>query len=373
MKIGVDLRMYRSSVAGIGRYSQNLIENLLKLDKTNRYIFFMTSDDIKEINPKSEIRNPKHKVVEVNIPHYSIAEQTKLPKIIEKENVDLMFFTNTNYPVRYRGKFIVAIHDLTLYFFPETARKNNFLRRKAFNFVLKNAVQKSAKIITDSENTKKDILKVYHPDPGKIKVIMLAADDKKLAEPSPEIIEKLKSKFNIEGPVILYVGQFRAHKNIANLVRAFDIVRKNLSAKLILVGKPDPNYTELVETIDKSPYKSDIIEPGFVSDEDLSAWYKLSKCYAFPSLYEGFGLPALEAMTAGTAVVTSDRSSLPEVCGEAAVYFDPENADVMADKIIMVLTDENLRNKLIEKGKIQAAKFSWKVTAEETLKIFKSV
>jgi len=146
-----------------------------------------------------------------------------------------------------------------------------------------------------------------------------------------------------------------------------------LPAKLVLIGKPDPNYQELVERVDKSPYKSDIIEPGFVSDEELAAWYKLSKCYAFPSLYEGFGLPALEAMAAGTAVVTSNRSSLPEVCGEATIYFNPENVDEMADKIKMVLTDEKLRKSLIKKGKIQAAKFSWKVTAEETLKIFQEI
>ena len=380
MKIGIDLRMYRSSVAGIGRYSQNLVENLLRIDRDDQFVFFMRPDDIKEVNSKSEIRNPKHKVVEVDIPHYSISEQTKLPKIIEKEKVDLMFFTNTNYPVRYRGKFIVAIHDLTLYFFPQTARKNGFVRRKAFNFVLKSAVKKSLKIITDSENTKKDIMDVFKTSSDKIAVIPLAADDPtslKLRGASKNLdatVGEIKQKYAIgDSPVILYVGQFRAHKNIPNLVRTFNIVREKIPAKLVLIGKLDPNYTELIETIDKSPRKRDIVMPGFVSDEDLSAWYKLSTCYAFPSLYEGFGLPALEAMQAGLPVVTSDRSSLPEVCQEAALYFDPENTDDMANKIKKVLQNQDIRNDLIEKGKIQTAKFSWRKTAEEALKIFKSV
>ena len=373
MTIGIDARMYRSSVAGIGRYSQNLVENLLKIDKTNRYIFFMTSDDIKEINPKSEIRNPKHKVVEANISHYSVSEQTKLLGIIAKENVDLMFFLNTNYPIRYKGKFIVTIHDLTLYFFPDTARKNNFLRRKAFNLVLKSAVKNSAKIITDSLNTKRDILEVYHPDPKKISVIMLAADDKKFAIAPGAISERLKMRYKINSPVILSVGQFRAHKNIPNLVRAFNIVREKMPAKLVLVGKPDPNYRELVERVDKSPVKSDIIMPGFVSDEDLSGWYKLATCYAFPSLYEGFGLPALEAMMAGKAVVCSNRSSLPEVCQDGALYFDPLNIADIADKIEEVLRNKNMREQLAARGKEIANKYSWRKTAEETLKIINSV
>ncbi len=373
MTIGIDARMYRSSVAGIGRYSQNLIKNLLEIDKKNRYVFFMTSDDIKEVNPKSEIRNPKHKMVKVDIPHYSLAEQTKLPEIIAGEKVDLMVFLNTNYPVRYRGKFIVVIHDLTLYFFPETARKTGFLRRKAFNFVLKSAVKDSAKIITDSENTKNDILEVFHPDPKKIVVIKLAADDKTFVNASEKNIERIKNQFKIDTPMILYVGQFRAHKNIANLVKAFDIIRKKTPAKLVLVGKPDQNYQELVETIDKSPYKLDIVMPGFVSDEDLTAWYRIATCYVFPSLYEGFGLPGLEAMMAKTAVVSSNHSSLPEIYGEAALYFNPKKLDEMAEKIERVLTDENLRQGLIKKGSEMIKKYSWKKTAEETLAVFNEI
>jgi len=371
--IGIDARMYRSSVAGIGRYSQNLIKNLLEIDKKNRYVFFMTSDDIKEVNPKSEIRNQKHKIVEVDIPHYSLAEQTKMPDIIAKEYCDLMVFLNTNYPVRYRGKFIVVIHDLTLYFFPKTARKTGFLREKAFNFVLKSAVKKSTKIITDSENTQNDILKVFHPNPKKIVVIKLAADDKTFVDASEKNIERIKNQFKIDTPMILYVGQFRAHKNIAHLVKAFDIIRKKTPAKLVLVGKPDPNYQELVETIDKSPYKSDIIMPGFVSDEDLTAWYRIATCYVFPSLYEGFGLPGLEAMMAKTAVVSSNHSSLPEIYGEAALYFNPEKPDEMAEKIERVLTDENLRQSLIKKGSEMIKKYSWRKTAEETLAVFNEI
>jgi glycosyltransferase involved in cell wall biosynthesis len=379
MKIGIDARMYRSEVAGISRYSQNLIKNLLEIDTSDEFVLFMTSADKSEfdkfkIENSLEIVNCKLKIIITDIPHYSIAEQTKLGKIIEKEKLDLMHFLSFNHPVNYNGKFVVTIHDLTLLLFPETARETSFLKRKAFIYVMKDACKKSQIIITDSENTKKDIVKKLKVTNKKIQNIYLAADDKMLKKTSEKVIEDIKTKNQIgDKPVILYVGQMRPHKNIPSLIEAFDILKKEIDAKLVIIGKPDKKHQRFFKTIDNSRNIRDIVMPGFVSNEELSAWYKIATVFCFPSLYEGFGLPGLEAMQAGTPVVSSDTSSLPEIYRDAAIYFDPCNTKDIADKIKEVINNKIIRDDLIKKGKIVSKYYSWKKTAEETLSIYKQI
>ncbi len=382
MRIGIDARMYRKGTAGIGRYSQNLIKNLLELDHENQYVLFMTPADEREA--RDQLRPFKnYKIVNVDITHYSLAEQTKLAGIIDREKCDLVHFLNFNYPVRFRGKFIVTIHDLTLLFYPEAANKTGFFRKKAFNYVIGQACRKAAKVIAVSENTKNDIIRTLAIDPAKITVIAEAADDKELAF-SPHLIEKLKGKYELSGPVILYVGQFRQHKNVLNLLKAFTILRKDLDAKLVLVGKDadkinidtstgSASTLSEVERVDKEEILRDTLRPGFVGDEELAAWYHLADVFVFPSLYEGFGLPGLEAMAVGLAVVASNKASLPEIYQEAALYFDPLKPEEIADKIKTVLSDQKTRDELIKKGKIQSKKYSWRKAAQETLKVYSEV
>ena len=405
MKIGIDARMYRSSIAGIGRYSQNLIRNLLEIDQDDEFVLFMTSKDKEEFDKLKivnllKIKNCKLKIVVVDISHYSIAEQTKLPQIIAREKCDLVHFLNLNHPIYYKGKFIITIHDLTLLFYPETARETNFIKRLAFKKVLKSALKNSVKIIAVSENTKKDITKRFNVSNNKIQVIYEAADDKGLTNVSDKTIENIKARYAISNkPVILYVGQWRPHKNIVGLVEAFGILKKSIDATLVLVGKPDPKHKAVfeaidastgsastssslslgvedlseVERVDKLGFSSDIVMPGFVSSDELTAWYKIASVFVFPSFYEGFGLPGLEAMAAGVPVVASDKSSLSEVYADAAIYFDPFNPENIADKIKIVLDNDKLKQELIVKGKTQAAKYSWRKTAHQTLEVYHKV
>jgi len=366
MRIGIDARLYRSSAAGIGRYSQNLIKNLLEIDKVNQYILFMTDEDYREFkNPKSQILNPKQilnfKIQITNIPHYSLAEQTKMPGIIAKEKCDLVHFLNFNYPVKYKGKFIVTIHDLTLLFYPEAARKTNFAKQWAFRYILKKACENSSKIIAVSENTKNDIMKTFNIDSEKIAVIYEAVDDKIISKDKKKVEEIRRYK----EPVILYVGQFRRHKNIEGLLKAFAILRKEMPAKLVLIGKIPKDFR-----VDNEEILKDTLMPGFIADVELAAWYKIASVFVLPSFYEGFGLPGLEAMMAGTPVVASNQSSLPEIFQEAALYFDPSKPSEIADKIKTVISDKVVSGQLIEKGKIQAKKYSWRKTAEQTLKLY---
>lgn len=370
MRIGIDCRMYRSSVAGIGRYSQNLIKNLLEIDQNDEFVLFMTPEDKKEFENSIKIENLKLKIIIANIPHFSLTEQTKFGRIIAAENLDLMHFLNFNHPINYKGKFIVTIHDLTLLLFPKTAKETNIFKYNAFKHVMKKAIMNSSKIIAVSQSTKKDIIKFFKAEPKKIEVIYEAADDKTTKLTADSL--KLKALYNVTCPVILYVGQFREHKNLRRLIDAFEILRKVVKCKLVLLGNYE-SETKKNSLLGTSQFKNDIILPGFVTNQELEDWYQISTCLVFPSLYEGFGLPGLEAMQAGLPVVASNVSSLPEIYQNGALYFNPLDKDEIAGKIKEVITNQKLRQDLILKGIEVVKKYSWRKTAQETLDLYKQI
>lgn len=376
MRIGIDGRLYRAAAAGIGRYSRNLIGNLLEIDHDNEYVLFMSTEDkleFENLKNSFEIKNLKFKIVTTDIPHYSLSEQTKFLKILNRQKLDLMHFTNFNFPVRYKGKFVATIHDLTLFYYPGRHKKG-IMAKLAYKYVMKKACGKAAKIIAVSSSTKNDIIKTFKTNPQKIQVIYEAADDKVFAAPLPSEIDKIKRRYAVSDlPVILYVGQWRPHKNLAGLIRAFAILRKDVPAKLALVGKVDHAYPEVFETIDKEGVLRDIIMPGFVEEKELAVWYKIAAVFVFPSFYEGFGLPGLEAMAAGTPVAAANRTSLPEIYQDGAVYFDPADPHAIASAITKVIKDQNLRRQMIQKGYQIVKQYSWRKTAEETLRIYKSL
>lgn len=366
MKIGIDGRMWDCS--GIGRYTKNLVYNLLAIDKKNQYFLFtQRALDGSKNNILASCLNLK--IVKVDAPIYSFKEQTSFLSVINKQNLDLMHFTHFNIPIFYNRPFVVTIHDLTPIYFP--GRKHNiFFKRWAYFFVLKNALKRSAKIIAVSNHTKRDLLKNYpFLDKKKIRVIYEGIEEKFTKRtPNP------KSKALNSKPYILYVGVWREHKNLKGLIRAFEIVKTKFSnLKLIIVGKPDPLYPEIKEESSKSPFKKDIIIAGYVSDDELVDFYQNASAFVFPSFYEGFGLPPLEAMASCCPVICSNAASLPEILGNAALYFNPYNIDDMAKKILKCLMDKNLREKLIETGLKQVRKYSLKKMAKETLGVYNEV
>ena len=195
MRIGIDARLYRKSVAGIGRYSQNLIKNLLEIDSENEYVLLMTAADKAEFStcvPKGNFQFSNVKIIETEIAHYSIDEQIKLPQILEAQKCDLWHFLNLNVPVWFKGKFVVTIHDITLFFYPPRSKKA-FFYQWAYKYIFKKACQNSQKIIAVSESTKNDIVKTFKINRNKIQVIYEAADDKTFSQVPKNIIEKLIS------------------------------------------------------------------------------------------------------------------------------------------------------------------------------------
>ena len=368
--IGLDGRFYRRQTGGIGRYSQQLVQNMLKIDSQNQYFLFLTKQDLPECN----LEAPNLKKILTDIPHYSLAEQVKLPFILRKYNLDLMHFLNFNLPIFYQGKFVVTIHDLTMVFYPALRRQQSKIFRQAFIKVLKTAIVKSQKIITASHCVKEDIIKYYGASSDKIAIIYEGASDT-FGSASKFQQDKIKQKMAITKPFILFVSQWRPHKGLLQAIAAFEILHEKYykSLQFVIAGKPNPDFPEIAEKIQASKHKKDIILPGFVADDDLPALYSAASVFIFPSFYEGFGLPPLEAMACGTPVCASNTSCMPEILGSAALYFNPQKPEDMAAKIKEALENQNLRHSLIARGFKQVKNYSFQKTAEETLNIYQKI
>ena len=364
------------SNAGLGRYSSELIKHLLiqNDDKLFRYILLVMpgtqfSEDLKEVIAKHE---SAIEVIEFDAKHYSLNEQTKLHKFLEELNLDLVHFTNLNHPVLYQGKFIVTIHDLTLFQFSERA---SLTKKLAYNYVIQKAARNSKKILTVSEFAKGELIKKFSLPENKVVVTYNGIDEKFKKITNPKTLEK-SEKYGLLKPYYLYVGQWRSHKNLLNLVEAFsNLTNKGLKGKveLVFAGKIDKKYPELPALVTKLNLTGDVRFTGFVDDDDLPAIYNNALAFVFPSFSEGFGLPALEAQASGTPVISSDSTSLPEVLGDGAVFFDPDNVAELTKRMIEVLQDEKLRDKLISAGLVNAKRFTWQATAEKTLEVYREL
>ncbi|MBU1992373.1 MAG: glycosyltransferase family 1 protein [Patescibacteria group bacterium] len=369
MKIGIDCRMYSPAFTGIGRYVLELTENLFKLDKQNEYVLFFNNPEYKYFKPPNE----RVKKVLVDAGHYSFAEQTTFLKKLNKEKLDLMHFTHFNAPLLYNKPFIVTIHDLTLTLFPGQ-KMTNFTHRMAYHAVIKHAVKKAKHVIAVSNNTKNDLGKFLKADTNKVSVVYegIAPEFKPIKGHKLELV---RGKYDIQKPFLLYTGVFRSHKNLVNLVKAFAVIRKNykLDIQLVITGREDKYYPEVKNTIEQLGLQNEIVMPGLVPEEDLISLYSTATIYVFPSLYEGFGLPPLEAMQCGTPVVCSNASCMPEVCGDAVLFFNPNDLSDIAEKVHTLYKDKNLQKKLIKKGLEHVQKFSWEKMAKETLKLYNSV
>lgn len=369
MKIAIDSRMYGSEqFTGIGTYIQRMTDELFKLDTENEYIMFMREPWYS----KFVVPNERVKKVLVTSKHYSYAEQIKLPFEFMREKFDLIHYPHFNSPILYSKRSVCTIHDLTPFTFPGHKAKNSW-RSWAYRAVFRSTVNKARRVIAVSNSTKLDMVKDFGVDSGKISVIYEGVDEKFKIIKESGIINKLKAKLGITKPYILYVGVWRSHKNIEALVRAFTNLKKSykIEHQLVLGGREDLHYTKVREAINASPFKNDIITPGYVENFELPILYSGAELFVLPSFIEGFGLIAIEAQACGCPVVSTNTSSMPEVLRDSALLFDPNNTDEMTAQMHRALTEPSLREELIFRGRNNATRFKWKNCAVETLRVYK--
>lgn len=366
MKIVLDFRMFGPAF-GLGRYNQKLLEHLFLIDNKNQYIVLMRQIP-------SDINWPKNFQAKiVNLPWYGLAEQLFLPIILYRLKPDLVHFPHFNVPILYRGKFIITIHDLIMTKFPskKTSTLNHFtfiFKRFAYQLTIKSAIKRAKSIIAVSNFTAQDIIRYFHLNKQasqKIKVIYEGLS----------LTTELKNVKSIDLPAkyFLYVGNAYPHKNLEFLVKVFaEFLKTHPDYYLIIVGNKNYFYKRL-ENFTHSylgAKSAQVIFTGFIADDNLTAYYRQAQAYIFPSLYEGFGLPALEAFDQGVPVLSSNASCLPEILGTAALYFDPTQSTELLKTMEQIINQTDLRNKLITAGKEQLKKYSWQQAARDTLNLY---
>jgi len=371
-KIGIDARFYGPKGKGLGRYCQKLIELLEKVDGGSRereYHVFLKKENF-------DLYHPCHKNFqkhEADFGWYSFAEQLKFPAFLNSFNLDLVHFCHFNVPLFYRGKFVVTIHDLILLHHPTlrntTINKAYYiLKLFAYQITIRSALRRAKKVLAVSNFTKQDLLKEFKLDKNKLITTYEGCDF--YFDGNSDNDEEILQNYGIIKPYLIYVGNAYPHKNLERLVVAFKNIKKvHPGISLVLVGGSDYFYQRLQKFV-KSQSIQGVIFPGYVPDNSLQALYRNAQLYVFPSLYEGFGLPPLEALSLGTPVASSSKTSMPEVLGNAATYFDPENTDSISETINNLLNKQKSKIFSPELAKKQIQKFSWKNMARETLRVY---
>jgi glycosyltransferase involved in cell wall biosynthesis len=309
-----------------------------------------------------------------NISHEShpvgdLWEHFQLPHILERNRVDVLHGPATLIPLRpSEYASVVTIHDLVAFLFPETIPRKYAVYMR---WLLRRVVSRADRIISVSHNTKEDLKRILKVDPDKITVVHEAAQPGFRPIKDADKLDWVRRSYGIRGPFFYHVGNIEPRKNLVRLVKAFMLLRSEMKtdAQLVITGQKGWLTGQLFRSLGALNLSDDVIFTGYVPHEELPILMNAAEAFVFPSLYEGFGLPALEAMSCGTPVITSNISSLPEIVGRAAVLVDPHCEKSIARGMARVISDRDLRWKLSTDGLVQARRFSWEKAARETLKV----
>jgi glycosyltransferase involved in cell wall biosynthesis len=374
MRIGFDLRPFLREETGVGVYFRNLLFALARLDAENEYFFFSASwkdrfaADRLPPFPRSHFRDKRWPVRAVNAAWYGVG-RPKLDTIFGTR-LDLTH-SPTPLVLPTRGKTIVTVCDL--FFMDDPARADADARRH-FLGRTESSLRRADGVIVISEFTKRAVQQRFGLDERKIKVTHLGLSDAFKGPVDAPAVERTRRTFSLPDEFLLFVGATEPRKNLPRLIDALAVVHKRYKKiPLAIVGRPGAGQTALVERIKGQNLETDVRLLGYLAEADVRNLYRAAAAFVFPSSCEGFGLPLLEAMAGGLPAAVSGVSALPEVGGDAALYFDPDDTDDIANKIIAVLTDASLRAKLKARGLERAAIFSWDKTAAETLDFYRVV
>ena len=378
MNIGLSVEHLHGKKTGVGQYGFNLALNLAKIDKDNKYSLFCPSPlDKGDVDRLSDY--PNIKVLDKNLLEKSIPNDViliplwlhlYLPYLCKKSGVDVYFNTGSIWPLfpfRLAKRQLVFIHDVIPLLFPEC-----YYKHTRYYYRLSRAIHLNTydQILVNSESTKRDLVDHLGVPQERILVTLLGRDDRFMRIDDISKNQRVKEKYSLPESYLLFTGTLEPRKNITGLLEAYGKAKARESLKLVITGKKGWLYKEIFQTVKRLNLKDRVVFTGFADDDDLPSIYSMAKVFVYPSLYEGFGLPVLEAMACGVPVITSDVPSLREVAGEAAVLVDPRNVQAMANSIDEVVfgTDQNYQ--LLSRASVaRAASFTWERTAQQTLAV----
>ena len=374
VKIAIDIR--RIGDFGVGTYIRNVLRALGRLDQKNTYVLIGTAEKFREIDP---LPSNFHSAV-VAAPEASLAGYFSFRGILRRERCDLAHIPHLSWVPHYLPcPYVVTVHDVLEHMY--RLRDHSGMRRAAHFHLTRRVLQRAARIFAVSNFTKKDVEALFRIPPEKIEVVYNAIDERFGRGHATDADRQfIAERYQVNYPFLLYAGRISPHKNVGRTIEAFSALKTSLEKegkypdlKLIIIGDELSRQPELRRTVIRSAVQNDVRFLGFVPIEVLRTFYDTAKIFIFPSLYEGFGLPPLEAMAHGTPVVTSNTTSLPEVVGNAAVLVNPDNVFDIMRALHRVLLDQALRDKLKQRGYEQAARFSWEASARRILEVYGSV
>lgn len=354
MKIGIDIQTTLGQKTGFGFYVKNLVDNLKLIDQKNQYIL---------IKPKTE--------TDLSAPQRFCWDQFQVPGRAREAHVDILHQPCFSVPIFYSGKVVVTVHDLIARLF---GKDIPFYSRQFFGKWMPFSYSRADKIIANSQHTKKDIINILKIPSEKITVIYLAASEEFRKINDRNKIQEITKKYKTGGKYLLHIGTLNPRKNLEFLIKVFaGVVKQFPEYNLVISGKEGWYFEGLFKLAKKLGLSKKIIFTGYIDDADKPYLINGATIFTFPSLYEGFGLPLLEAMNCGVPVVSSNTSSLPEVVGQAGILISPTDELNWIRSIKSLLTNKDLQKKYISNGLVQAKKFSWKKTAQKTLKVYEEV
>jgi len=372
MRIAIDIR--KINEFGIGTYIWNLVRNLAAIDARNEYLLLGSNRNFHELGPLPPNFRQLYQPDEDTIWRHHV----KVPFALRRQNVDVLHVPHHETPFFCPSKLVVTIHDCVHLLFPH----EDFSKFRNYRSYLqtKRVVEEARHVLAVSKSTKEDLINIFDAPESKISVIHNALDERFAFTHDLEERKHVLERYQLKDPFVLYSGKIRPHKNLHRLIEAFAVLKSELiedekykNLKLIIIGDELSKHQYLRLTVIRGGAQQDVRFFGFVPYPILRVFYQSATLFAFPSLYEGFGLPPLEAMANRTPVIASNTSSLPEVLDDAAVLVNPENVFDIARGMKLILFDDVLRQKLIQKGIEQVAKFSWKVAAQKVIQTYELV
>ncbi len=366
MQIGIEARWVCYDKTGFGNYALNLLKEIAEIDSINKFTIYLNEEfDVGRIGSNT---NFEYKVIKRQpeiYKHLSIPSDL----LLSGRRIDFFHFLYNAPSLWMPCPFVVTVHDVS---FKHVPNMISIKDRWSLNIQFHLRLRKAKKIITVSQNSKDDIIKYYGIPEHKIVVIYEGVDSSFRVISDREEKRAIAIKYNLPDKFILYVGTYLPHKNLETLLYAYHDLKQHrkISHALVFAGKKARNFEAISNLISNLDLTDDVKTIGFVPEEDLPCLYNLADVFVFPSLYEGFGLPLLEAMACGTPVLASDASCLPEIGGDGALYFSPRNKNEIAEKIYALLSNGTMRTELIERGCNRSQLFSWRRMTDNTLQVY---
>ncbi len=363
MLIGIDAsRAARAQRTGTEAYSLHLIQALVEINCSHRFRLYTPA-------PISNLQSPTSNLEVRVIPFPRLWTHLRLAWELKHRPPDALFVPAHVLPLVCPVPAIVTVHDLGYMHYPEAHRRFD---RWYLDWTTRRHVRLAARLVADSEATRDDLVRYYHADSARIAVVYPGRDESLTRVNDPEAMAVVKARYGISGDYLLYIGTLQPRKNLVRLVEAFARVQKP-DLRLVLAGQKGWLYADLFARVEALGLSGRVIFTGYVADDDKAALLSGATALVYPSLYEGFGLPVLEAMACGTPVLTSDVSSLPEVAGDAALLASPLDTEAIAAGMARLVADAGLRHALVERGFLQIRRFSWAQAARQVLEAIESI